>query len=196
MDRRVDAGRCIDTAIWWEDDKGSRLTLAEWKYTEPDFGPCSTYEDAYPKCDTLSMATLAEGCRLARPPRGRNYWRLLQDAGMDETKLVGLPGCPFRGPFYQLARQFLVAAFIRDRQALRVDVISIGFKGNVALLSVPPELSSLEQDILHSWNSTLLPCVPPLKHYYAQQIVDAVRKDATTLEQQRWLKYLSERYGL
>jgi hypothetical protein len=122
----------------------------------------------------------------------------MTDAGISLTKFAAVEGCPFRGPFYQLLRQFLVAQYLRDQKtADHVDVIALEFEGNTALRAVPPQLRPLcaqpEDTVIDAWNSTLVD-VPRLRRVTAEQLIAGY--DAATGVDPTWREYIRARYGL
>ncbi len=207
----------IDAAIFWTDIHGATHTsLLEWKYTERNFGTCSAYQKASPqvkaRCRALDLTgNPASDCILTGSSRncGRRYWEHMSAAGISLAKfaehrarsgagLAAVEGCPFRGPFYQLMRQFLVAQYLRDHNAAdHVDVIALEFEGNTALRAVPPDLRPLcshaGDTVVDAWNA-ILDGVPPLRRITAEQLMagyDAVPRIAPD-----WRNYILDRYGV
>lgn len=84
-------------------------------------------------------------------------------AGIDLEKARRVTGYPFRGPFYQLMRQYLVAQYMLEAKLTdRADVVTIHFRRNTALQCVSDELKPLAStSILDAWNSviTAVPCI-------------------------------------
>jgi len=196
----------IDAAIFWDDVNGeTHISLVEWKYTERNFGTCSAHQngnsETKPDCRSLcSMSDPASKCILASKRRncGRHYWEHMAEAGISLEKLSQVQGCPFRGPFYQLMRQFLVAQFLRnERAADHVDVIALEFEGNAALRKRPRNLKSLcsDQDgnVIDAWNA-ILDQAPPLRRITAEQLMVGY-ENATRIDS-AWRDYIRERYGL
>ena len=65
--------------------------------------------------------------------------------------------CPFAGPFYQLMRLHLLAAYCAQQgEAEKVDVAAIHFAGN-SFLEVPPrELRHLGTTVTEAWKRLLI----------------------------------------
>ena len=194
----------IDAAIFWTDTHDeTHISLVEWKYTERNFGTCSAHDKAKPEakahCHALdTTADPAADCILAGPRHGRRYWDHMTDAGISLAKLAAVEGCPFRGPFYQLMRQFLVAQYLRDQKAAdHIDVIAIEFEGNTALRAVPPQLRPLcsqkGDTVIDAWNAILVD-VPRLRRVTAEQLI-AGYDDADGVDSV-WREYIRARYGL
>ncbi len=188
----------IDCAIEWEDGSGRRLTLVEWKYTEKTFGDCGGYHSKgngdKQLCRDLDVTgpEPAKHCYLVRK-HSRQYWRWLEAAGVDLQALSCVRGCPFRGPFYQLVRQYVLAACLRQLMPdTRIDVAYVGFRDSCGILDVPRELRVLGDSVLDAWNAVVR---EPLRHVCAEDIALAVRAAGNT-GQQGWLDYLAERYGI
>ena len=191
----------VDAAIWWRSARGRALTLVEWKYTEHSFGTCGGYHSRGNKdkdrCLRLRAFApdAASQCFLTSGKNKRRYWQRMAEAGVDLEAFAQVQGCPFRGPFYQLLRLFLLAAFLRRTPALaEVNVCSVGFRENVAIHRVPRNLTHLGAAIEQAWNAGLRR-VPPLRHVDAEQIVSAMRA-ARRSDGGALVSYLSERYGL
>lgn len=191
----------IDVAIWWEDAEKSILTLVEWKYTEPSFGTCGGFQSRGNKnrqvCRKLRVTSpqAAKRCYLTQERNKRCYWRRMKEAGIDLTALARVKGCPFRGPFYQLLRQYLLAAYLRQsKEADRVGVASVAFRGNHSLHRVPRHLRQLGDSVIAAWNSALQG-VPELRHVDVEDIVAAMRADDSSAARSL-VSYLNDRYGL
>lgn len=194
----------IDVAFWWTDNAGKRhLTLGEWKYTERGFGTCSAFDKAgtgdKDKCRGLAVAKNRDpqsSCLLVGggPNRDRKYWAHMKDAGIDLSVFEEVRGCPFSGPFYQLMRQFLLAAYLRQaHEGLMVDVVSIGFSGNTFMHAVPKALRVLgADDIVEAWNATL-DSVPPLRHLEVEQLMASYDLQGPDPE---WRTFIRDRYGV
>ncbi len=196
----------IDAAIFWTDSSNeTHISLIEWKYTERNFGMCSASQngDAQTKANCQSLCTShnpAANCILASNRRncGRHYWEHMEEAGLSLEKLAQVQGCPFRGPFYQLMRQFLVAQFLRNKRAAdHVDVIALEFEDNAALRKLPRNLTCLcpDQDatVIDAWNA-FLDCTPPLRRITAEQLIAGY--DNVTDIDSEWREYIRFRYGL
>gem|GEM_PF-670072 len=190
----------IDAAIEWTDGIVERLSLVEFKYTEQSFGQCGAFrssgnsdKDACTE-ENLTLDQRASRCYLTREPHQRTYWDHLKDAGIDTNLLSRVKGCPFRGPFYQLLRQFLLAAYIRQTSKREVDIVCLGFANNTSLTSAPKYLKGLGGNVIDTWN-TLLIGVPKLRYVHVEEVVNLLSlEDPNNVGS--WLAYLEERYGL
>jgi len=198
----------IDAAVFWTGRSKRRcITLVEWKYTESNFGACSAShsasKDDKAKCRALDVARdvdPARSCLLTTggDHRSRRYWEHVEASGISLSVFAGVQGCPFQGPLYQLMRQFLLAAYLRQTgEADKVEVVSIGFSRNTKLHVVPPQLRSLvdreKEDIVAAWN-TVLKDVPPMRHWTVEQFMARVNKiEGIDLG---WRNYLRERYDV
>jgi len=198
----------IDASIFWiGKSKRKRITLVEWKYTERSFGVCSAFQSAHrddrAKCRSLNVARDRDPARLCLlttggDRRSRRYWEHMEIAGISLPAFAGVQGCPFQGPFYQLMRQFLLAAYLRlTGTADEVEVVSIGFARNTKLHTVPPQLRSLVDGegggIIDAWNA-VLKGVPPMRHWTVEQFMARVNKiEGIDLG---WRNYLRERYDV
>jgi hypothetical protein len=191
----------IDAAIWWGDCNGiSTLTLVEWKYTERSFGTCGGYSSTGNKQKHLCKLQLSgERCYL-KCKKGRRYWEHLSEAGVDVSRLSDIEDCPFKGPFYQLMRQFVLAAYLRkgnDGKNLpidRVNVASVSFRENRSIHAIPRELSTLGDNVVAAWNH-LLGGVPKLMHVDVEDIVMELKKEDCDAARDLG-EYLNLRYGL
>jgi len=198
----------IDAAIFWIGRSKRRcITLVEWKYTEHGFGVCSAFQSAHKddkaRCTSLDVARdkdPARSCLLTTggDRRSRRYWEHMEAAGISLSAFAGVQGCPFQGPFYQLMRQFLLAAYLRQTgEADQVEVVSIGFSRNTKLRAVPPQLRSLvdreEESIIGAWNAVLKDA-PPMRHWTVEQLMARVNTiEGIDLD---WRNYLRERYDV
>jgi len=198
----------IDAAIFWTGKSKRRcITLAEWKYTEHNFGACGAFgsasKDDKAKCRSVDVAKdrdPARSCLLTTggDRRARRYWEHMEAAGISLPAFADVQGCPFQGPFYQLMRQFLLAAYLRQMdEADEVEVVSIGFSRNPELHTVPPQLRSLvdreEKSIVSAWNA-VLKNAPPMRHWTVEQLMARVNKiERIDLG---WRNYLRERYDV
>ena len=192
----------IDAAIWWENGAGrKRLTFAEFKYTEKQLGTCGGYGSKGNKhrenCRNLNIQTERpqDGCYLENGLTGRTcrrYWEHLAEGGISLQRFGNVKGCPFRGPFYQLMRQYLLAAHCMAsyKELASVDVILLGFRGNKSLHIVPPEVRHLGDDVATAWN-TVLKGIPKLRQV---DVADLSSLIPSTL--QEWRDYLKDRYGI
>ncbi len=201
----------VDAAIWWQDEKGaSGLTLIEWKYTEAEFGPCGGYNSPSnkqkEKCRNLSAESICHqpqsNCYLAtrRTDRtSRRYWENLAQAGISLTCLDNNLGCPFRGPFYQLFRLYLLRAYCQRTltDVDRVDVAVIGFQKNIHLRrmpSKPPHLRQLDDNVIEAWNRLLTSDAPPLRWTTVEEMMTGPGNAGP--DEREWRKYIRERYGV
>ena len=198
----------IDAAIWWMDNLKRRyITLLEWKYTERSFGSCGGFEsdsNIYKnQCHTLDATSLypERQCFLTicGSQTHRYYWEHLAEAGIDASSFKDVDGCPFRGPFYQLLRQSLLAAYLRQKMGNidNVEVVVLSFKGNGHLLKCPRYLISLIPNkmgsVLDAWNSVITNA-PPARLVTIEEIMAVADK---TLEgDNAWRRYIWERYGV
>ncbi len=206
----------IDAVVHWEDMEGRRrLTFIEFKYSEKEFGSCGGYKskgNKHPEmCSTLDAQTRRPqaNCYLENGKSNRtsrHYWKHLAEAGISSALFGGVKGCPFMGPFYQLMRQYLLAAWckantveleeIQHGEAYpgvrqdEVDVVVLGFRGNTSLLNVPTHLRHLGNDIIEAWNRILVG-VSPLRMVHVEDLAPQIAKVDGD-----WAKYLSDRYGL
>lgn len=191
----------IDVAIWWEDSEKGMLTLVEWKYTERSYGTCGGFKSSGNKnkqrCLELdiTLPSVAEECYLTQGKNTRLYWSRMQEAGINLASLTVVDGCPFRGPFYQLLRQYLLAAFLRRSETVdEVNVASVAFRGNRSLHQVTPHLKKLGDTVISAWNRGLIG-VPELRHIEVEDIVDAMKIDDSDAARSL-VNYLNDRYGL
>ena len=191
-----------DAAIWWTDAKGrSRLTLIEWKYTERQFGACGGFASKgnkqKEKCRPWTRDTFSprQDCYLARGDTSRNrrqYWTHLDDAGITLEAYNGAP-CPFIGPFYQLVRLHLLAAYLAQKQvASKVDVVAIHFGQNESLEAPPRELRHLGADMQSAWRQ-LLVRPDDFRVCHAEDLAAAILESSVETELS---DYLKERYGV
>lgn len=199
--RRGQNRTSIDIAIWWSDGTRRLLTLVEWKYTESGYGTCGGYRSRgnpdKRRCENLNVLDPAAPtkCYLTEGRNRRRYWEHLKCAGIDLGVASEAVGCPFRGPFYQLMRQQLLAQFLREWEDVhQVFVVSLGFRGNTELLRSPGMLRPLGANALAAWNR-LLRGVPRIRHVTVEEIVEAARAHGSPSNAD-WLHYLNERYGL
>lgn len=197
----------IDAAIFWIGRSKQRwVTLIEWKYTEKNFGVCNAFvsasKDDKARCRSLDVARESDPARsclltMGGDRRSRRYWEHMQTARISLPAFSNVQGCPFQGPFYQLMRQFLLAAHLRQTgQADKAEVVSIGFVRNTALYEVPRQLRPLvgeEGDIVDAWN-TVLKGVPPMQHWTVEQLMARVI-DIEDIDLD-WRNYLRERYDV
>jgi len=192
----------IDLAVWWRSKAGRFLTLCEWKYTERAYGTCGGYASQGNQnkdhCRELDVTRNNRGasCYLTHGRNTRRYWEHFEKAGIRLAALSGLQGCPFMGPFYQLMRQFLLAAYLRrhDCGLDEVFVTSLSFRGNTSLGTMPTNQPGPAPTVEDAWNDCL-DGVPPLRHTDVESIVASLRTGAPIV-QQDWLDYLAERYGI
>jgi hypothetical protein len=188
----------IDAAIWWQREDRPMLTLCEWKYTEREYGTCGGYQSSGNKNQQHCRSQLAnapdyeDGCYLTEDRHDRHYWTRFPQAGINLQPLVDGSGCPLRGPFYQLARQYLVAAYTQDMMPDHgVHVVSLSFGKNELLHTGSVEAGTVE-DI---WNKALTTRHEPFRVVHVESIVETMRSIAAS-KHSAWLDYLGERYGL
>lgn len=194
-------GPRADAALWWLGASGQRcLTLICWKYTEASYGTCGGFRSRnnHHQRDCLEMDLRAPhpegGCYLVQEISLGLPWDLLFEAGIRLDALQGVGGCPFRGPFYQIMRIFLLAAaLLRTQKVDRVDVVFVGFRGNSLITHTPPHLAPLGSDIIGAWNRVVRG-VPELRYVHAEKLIDGIRRDRTGTAD-HLLRYLEERYG-
>lgn len=196
--RRGQNRTSIDAAVWWRRGEDPMLTLCEWKYTERAYGTCGGFESRGNRNKQHCLSPLANvqdyerGCYLTQGRNNRQYWTRFPEAGISLSPLVGGSGCPLRGPLYQLARQYLIAAYTQDRMPdYGVHVVSLSF-GRNAVLHAGPEIGDTVED---TWNAALTPRHEPLRVIQVESIVAGVRAVAEP-RHLPWLQYLAERYGL
>jgi hypothetical protein len=189
-----------DAAVWWHDgDDQGRLTLVEWKYTERQFGTCGGFasrgNDHEDKCMRWPCEGFAplEDCYLARGDTSRNqrqYWSHLDQAGIMLHRYHG-QACPFIGPFYQLMRLHLLAAYSAQAGvADRADVAVVYFEGNDSLKTTPPELRHLGEHVESAWRG-LLRRGDDFRACSAEDLAAGIKSVDPALG-----GYLTERYGV
>ncbi|MCL5960058.1 MAG: hypothetical protein M1358_12240 [Chloroflexi bacterium] len=191
----------VDVIIWWRDADRSLLTLVEWKYTESEYGSCGGFRSKgnlnRQRCLGLDITASAAAleCYLTQGSNRREYWNRMIEAGISLPAMATITGCPFRGPFYQLLRLYLLAAYLRNSEEVdEVYVASVSFRGNSVLRQAPTYISELDNDVIRAWN-ICLEGVPELIRVDAESIVETIRKDNS--DQARHLvSYLNDRYGL
>lgn len=188
----------IDAAVWWKDqDSRKRLTFIEWKYTEKEFGGCGGYRSKgnkeRAKCRRLQALSIQpkQDCYIStgRDDRtSRRYWDLLARAGISMEYFRDRLGCPFLGPFYQLMRQYLLAAYCKDTftEIGDVNIVVMCFKGNHDLLQVPHNLRHLGEDVISAWNSLLTTAIPLRSVFVEDLLANATNDD--------WRDYIRKRY--
>jgi len=173
------------------------LTLVEWKYTESSYGACRGFSEEGDKCSKLQIQEPISKtqCYLTQGRNKRRYWEHTELSGIDIQAFAKVPGCPFRGPAYQLWRQYLLAAYCRETGNYnKVEVASISFSGNKSLHQVPDYLASLGSDMLSAWKSFLIG-VPKLRHVNVEDIVDRIKTTNLPVDAE-WVDFLKLRYGL
>lgn len=191
----------IDVAIRWTDDERNYWTLCEWKYTEQGFGSCGGYQSKGNKdrrfCIELpaqQYKTNHNECYLHCKKR-RHYWQRLDEAGISFDALAGAKSCPFRGPFYQLLRQYLLASYLRQCPGIdEVYVAALHFKDNKSLDRLPLYHKKLAGGVIDLWDK-MLTDVPKLQSVYVEDIVASMRS-INNPKLSGHLEYLEERYGL
>lgn len=199
--RPAPPGPRADAAVWWRDASGMRcLSLICWKYTEASYGTCGGFRSRNNHhqyhCLQMDLGSHPEGgCYLVREMNPWLPWDRLSEVGIRLDAFRGVSGCPFRGPFYQIMREFMLAADLRRTQeADRVDVVFVGFRDNRLITHTPLHLAWLGSDIIRAWNH-VLGGVPELRYVFAEQIVAGLRLDRTGAADPL-LRYLEERYGI
>jgi len=154
----------VDAAIRWHDTEGhSRLTLVEWKYTEKQFGTCGGFASDgnmhKDRCRHRAAGTeLPWTCYLAGAQNDRTkrrYWEHLGSADIEVSRYDG-DLCPFSGPFYQLMRLQLLAAYCAQEKAEKVDVAAVHFQGNTAIEEPPKELEGIGSSVTEAWQRLLI----------------------------------------
>jgi len=189
----------IDAAVFWLDTQGKQhATLVEWKYTERSFGVCSAFDKAKGQVKQQCLADeFSENCLLTSggPYRSRKYWSRLAPSGIALSRASPMPGCPFRGPFYQLMRQFLVGRYMIEKELVQhANVVAVHFGRNTALQAVPRHLRPLgASSVVAAWNS-LLTVVPDMRLIEAEQLIAAY--DAAPVQDDGWREFIRARYRL
>ena len=196
----------IDAAIFWTSREDRRnITLVEWKYTERNFGSCSMYSSREHRtaCDKINLSSgenPAHICPLStkRDGNSRRYWEHMKSSGISLEKLSVISGCPFRTPLYQIMRQCVLAAYLREKHmADFIEVLVVYFEGNSALLEVPPELKlivpSESDNIISIWNH-LLHDVPPVRYITVEQVMENI--DTKNVLDHSWREYIKDRYKI
>ncbi len=180
----------IDAVVWWDNIAGQKkISLLEWKYTEKGFGGCSSANKKENVTKDFckqnwSACGVGESCYVAKP-RNRRYWDHLQSAGINVDSLCKIikKGCPFRGQYYQVMRQFLFAEYLRKETAGHdVEILLISFKGND---------SFKDEKVITPWN-TAIKGKPPLRHVYADDLNKAIQD--CSIADKKWQEYLTQRY--
>ena len=191
----------VDAAIWYADAKKKpRLSLVEWKYTETSFGNCGGYVsdgNADPKhCRTLDVSSIKPrtDCYLQQgnhPTNRRRYWDHMEAAGID-YHVFEKPGCPFRGPLYQVLRQQLLAHWLETSTDNTVDVAVACFKGNEDLLRSPSYLRHVHPDLPSAWRAFL---AEP-ERFQVLHVEDLMAQCdyLSSVATSPWREYLRERY--
>jgi len=195
----------IDFALFWKNAKGQNCaTLIEWKYTERGCGGCSAYSNGTTPeqrntCNTKAVNDPNKYCLLTQGGdyRHRHYWDHMQEAGIDLRRLSGLNVCPFNGPFYQIMRQFMVAAYMRKHGFDYVEVMLMAFGGNESIKRLPRKYKPLQTSettsVIDTWNSTITG-VSELQYLNVEKMMNQV--DQLSGFDSRWRGYLRERYGI
>jgi hypothetical protein len=194
----------IDAAVFWEDQDGQEhAALIEWKYTERGYGSCSAFNNASASAKTTCLGlnvwenhSPEQVCLLCWgvPARLRRYWEHMDEAGIDLAAFRGVTGCPFQGPFYQLVRQTLVAAYLKQI-GVQAQVVSVSFAGNTSLHQQPKMLRPLgAEDVIGAWNRALHTSAPPLLIITVEQLMEAI--ECAGLGEHDWRQFFCERYGV
>ena len=193
----------VDAAIWWADrHRKPRLTLVEWKYTEKGFGNCGGYvskgNKSRDRCRTVDMSSASPKrvCYLVqgdRPTTHRHYWDHMEDAGI-RPQVFAEPGCPFRGPLYQLLRQQLLAHWLETNTDNTVHVAVACFKDNEDLMRSPRYLKHLDPCLPSAWRAFL---AEP-ERYQVLHVEDLMAHCdyLSGVATSPWREYLRERYGV
>lgn len=188
----------IDAAIWWQQGERSMLTLCEWKYTERSYGTCGGFVSKGNRTREHCLSHLPHvpdyrtGCYLTQGRNHRRYWERLDELGFNLEALVDGSGCPLRGPFYQLARQFLLAGHVQEETpGLGVQVASLSFRGNSALHATTAGSRTVEE----AWSAALGRGKQSLRVVPVEDVVAGARQAAAP-SHSAWLAYLAGRYGL
>jgi len=191
----------VDAAIRWHDTEGhSRLTLVEWKYTEKRFGTCGGFASdgnmQKDRCRHRAAGTeLPWTCYLSGAQNDRTkrrYWEHLGSAGIDVSRYDD-DLCPFSGPFYQLLRLQLLAAYCaQEKEAQKVDVAAVHFQGNTALEEPPKELEGLGSSAIEAWQGLLLR-PDDFRVCTAESLAAGVRSSGAFPD---LAGYLGQRYGV
>jgi len=190
-----------DAAIWWRDgDDRRRLTLVEWKYTERQFGTCGGFASDgnrhKDRCRHRADGASAEWrCYLTQGDSERTkrrYWDRLGDAGITLTPYEG-DMCPFSGPFYQLMRLQLLAAYCAQRDGeTRADVVAVHFRGDTAIEQPPGELKCLGSTVTEAWQR-MLQRPDDFRVCLAEDLAAAIRGSEAYCS---LAEYLGKRYGV
>lgn len=196
------SGPRADAAVWWQDASGRRcLSLVCWKYTEASYGTCGGFRSRnnadQRHCLRMNVNDPQQtmGCYLYREMSPWLPWDRLAETGIRLDVFPGVSGCPFRGPFYQIMREFLLASALRRTEKVdQVDVVFVGFRGNRHLTRTPVHLAPLGNDLIGAWNLALKG-VPKLRYVLAEEIVAGLRRDRSGAVADL-ISYLEERYGL
>jgi hypothetical protein len=204
--RRGQNRTSIDAAMFWKNRQGlSFITLIEWKYTERNFGACSAFYKAAQKeqanCLGLNVANdphPERACLLTtgKRHRQRRYWEHMSAAGISLLAFQAVVGCPYQGPFYQLMRQHLLAAYLRHASlADCCEVCVVHFALNESLNILPVQLQPLTpgRDLITAWNA-ILNGTPPMRVLHAETLAAAIERAPCTAPE--WRVYLKERYGV
>ncbi len=189
----------IDAAIFWNSTEGKRCaTLIEFKYTERSFGVCSAFDKANhdEKLECLQNSYVSN-CLLTKggPYRNRKYWQRLSDSGLPATAFHQVSGCPFRGPFYQLMRQYLISKYMEEAEIVdHAEIRVLHFQGNQALEQLPSELKALgHKTVIDSWNA-LTSGESMIQHFSAESLMAAY--DKTYLTDPGWRDFIRTKYRI
>lgn len=118
----------------------------------------------------------------------------MQESGIDLIAFRSVTGCPFQGPFYQLMRQTLVAAYL-TQSGVQAQVVSVSFAGNTSLHHLPEMLRPLgADDVIGAWNRVLHTSAPPLLNITVEQLMEAI--DRVGLGEHDWREFILEHYGV
>ena len=190
-----------DIAITWRDNSERKnLLLLEFKFTEPDFGNCSTQGNTNPSNCLSSSDVIASPqtkCYRAREKK-RHYWDyiLSNNSPFLRNSLGRATYCPFRYDFYQLMRNQLLAHCIEvDSKSdfHRVEFGVVYHADNYELLNMTHPFGE-ERNPLQTWPSMLKD--PKSFHVFTvQDFINEIEEIIPT-NLSPWRSYLKERYDL
>lgn len=188
-----------DVSIRWLDKAGKgRLTLLEFKFTEPTFGECGKKTNPRrERCLDASRIVLSPGTECYRAEVGRSYWSIIQSSQgpfLPEA-LVTETFCPWRYDFYQLMRNQLLAHCIERDPHASVDSVHFGVcytDGNEELLQMRP--FGGERNPIKAWPK-LLKRPETFFSFTVQEFLSVVETGMPE-PLSGWRDYLGRRYGL
>jgi hypothetical protein len=197
----------IDALITWKDqDDCTCFSLIEWKYTEKNYGGCSFYSNVQNKeasiCKSIpshDIEQLTAKCPLMQNGMNKNrkYWSNIQHI-VNMSIFTQQIGCPFKGALYQLIRQYMVAHYLQQHNVCdKAGLVSIHFKDNVALQTIPREMTFLKspqhRTILDVFNQLTEERIP-YKTWFIEDIFQQI--DLHDEYDKEWRQYIQLRYGL